>query len=340
MNKEYTFFVQGMHCNACVLLTESEIGEMSHIHSVKADLKKNTLKVSGEFGERTKEQIAEELTVPLKSHGYTVLVEKQDEKKEWSDFVIAIPVALGILLLFVLLQKLNIVNWVTAGNVTHGTAFVIGVVASLSSCMAVVGGLVLSMAATSAKRGNGKMSQMLFHGGRLIGFFVFGGVIGMVGTAFTLNPLAIFVLSLIVGIVMIILGLNLLDVFPWAKKLQMAMPRSITSRAHGISKREFAFAPFLIGAATFFLPCGFTQSMQVYTLTTGSFLTGGLTMFSFALGTFPVLVLVSFGSLSIKGDARLRIFFKVAGLVVIAFALFNIINSLVAIGIVSPVFNF
>ncbi|MBP6911491.1 sulfite exporter TauE/SafE family protein [Patescibacteria group bacterium] len=48
-----------------------------------------------------------------------------------------------------------------------------------------------------------------------------------------------------------------------------------------------------MGIGTFFLPCGFTQSMQVYTLSTGSFLAGGLTMLSFALGTLPMLLLLS-----------------------------------------------
>ncbi|NCP77121.1 sulfite exporter TauE/SafE family protein [bacterium] len=41
------------------------------------------------------------------------------------------------------------------------------------------------------------------------------------------------------------------------------------------------------GALTFFLPCGFTLAMQAYAITTGSFITGALTMMAFALGTAP-----------------------------------------------------
>jgi sulfite exporter TauE/SafE len=80
--------------------------------------------------------------------------------------------------------------------------------------------------------------------------------------------------------------------------------------------------------------------MQVYTLGTGSFLMGALTMFSFALGTFPVLALVSFSSFSMKNSPKAGIFFKTAGLIVIMFALFNIINGLVVVGVIPPVFNF
>ena len=92
---------------------------------------------------------------------------------------------------------------------------------------------------------------------------------------------------MIIGIVMLILGLNLLDVFHSTKALQLSMPKFISRQALSVSKLNHRFTPLLVGIATFFLPCGFTQSMQVYTLSTGNFLTGGLTMLVFALGTLP-----------------------------------------------------
>lgn len=329
-----------MHCNACVLMTESELGDLPNITHVKSSLKNHSVEVTGDFGNKTPEQIAEELTIPLKPHGYTVSIERQVKEKNWSDFKIAIPIALGFAVLFVLLQKLGIVNLVGGGNVTYGTAFVIGIIASLSTCMAVVGGLVLSMSATFAKEGDKIRPQLMFHGGRIVAFFILGGVIGAIGSAFTLNTSATFILSLVIGIVMLILGINLLDTFHWAKKLQPSMPKFIAKHAHGISKMNHTLTPLLVGIATFFLPCGFTQSMQLYTLTTGSFLKGGLTMLVFALGTLPILALVSFSSFSIKNSKKAGIFFKSAGLIVILFALFNLINALVVIGVIPPVFNF
>jgi sulfite exporter TauE/SafE/copper chaperone CopZ len=342
--KTLTFHIHGMHCNSCVLVTESELGELPGITRVKASLKTHSIEVVGDFGDKTPLQIAAELTVPLKSHGYTVSVEKLDggdgKTNKWSDFKIAVPIALGFAVLFVLLQKLGIVNMVNAGNVTYGTAFVVGIVASLSTCMAVVGGLVLSMSATFAKDGDKVRPQVMFHVGRIVSFFILGGVIGAIGSAFTLNVSTTFVLSLLIGLVMLILGLNLLEVFPWAKRLQPSMPKFIGKYAHGVSKVNHTLTPLLVGAATFFLPCGFTQSMQLYTLTTGNFFHGGLTMLTFALGTLPVLALVSFSSFSIKNSSKSGIFFKSAGLVVILFALFNLINSLVVVGLIPPVFNF
>src|SRR3989344_6984314 len=118
--QKYTFHVHGMHCNACVLMTESEIGDLPNVTHVKSSLKSHSIEVVGDFGTKTPEQIAEELTVPVKPHGYTVSVEKQVKENKWSGFNVAIPVALAFVALFVLLQKMGIVNLVSAGSVTFG----------------------------------------------------------------------------------------------------------------------------------------------------------------------------------------------------------------------------
>jgi uncharacterized protein len=148
------------------------------------------------------------------------------------------------------------------------------------------------------------------------------------------------ILSLFVAIVLLILGINLLDVFPSFKKLQLTMPSFIGKKVHNLKSINHILTPALIGVATFFLPCGFTQSMQIYALSTGSFWTGSMVMTFFALGTFPVLALLSFGFAGIHKKAQSGIFFKSAGIVVIFFGVINLINSLVVAGIISPIFNF
>lgn len=328
-----------MHCPACPILIESELGDLPEISSAKASLKQNTVEIVGEFGKKSPDQVLEGLNEALKCHGYTLSAELQKHHVKWSDFRIAVPIALGFIALFILLQKLGLVNLITASKVTYGTAFAVGLVASVSSCMAVVGGLVLSMSANFAKEGDKVRPQVLFHAGRLVSFFLLGGVIGALGSAFTLGGTGTFILSLIVAIILLILGINLLDVFPWMKKLQPALPASIGKRVQGLKGMNHILTPLLVGIATFFLPCGFTQSMQVYALSTGSFWTGALTMLSFALGTLPVLGLLSFSSLGLHKKAQSGVFFKAAGLIVIFFGVFNLINSLVAFGVIPPLFS-
>lgn len=340
MDKTYIFHVTGMHCKACIMMIESELQDLPNITHAKVSLKAHTAEVTGNFGDKSPESIAEELTKVLEKRGYSLSVEKKNQDKKWNEFKTAIPVALAFMAAFYILQKVGLINLISTSKVSYGTAFVVGIVASLSTCMAVVGGLLLSMSATFAKEGDKIRPQILFHIGRIVSFFILGGVIGSIGSAFQLNVTATFALGIIIGVVMLILGINLLDVFPWAKRFQPGMPKSLSKHAMGISEINHTLTPVLVGIATFFLPCGFTQSMQIYTLSTGNFFTGGLTMLSFALGTLPILGLISFSSFSIQQSSKAGIFFKTAGLIVIIFALFNIINSLAVIGIIPPIFNF
>lgn len=329
-----------MHCKACVLLTETEAQELPYVTRAIANLTHHTIRLEGDLADKDPEAVAATLTEALRPHGYTVSVEKQSHQKRWSDFLLAVPIAFAFVGLFVLLQKLGIINFINTDSVSYGTAFMIGIVASLSSCMAVVGGLVLSMSATFAKEGDRAKPQILFHTGRLVAFFVLGGVIGAIGSAFALNATATAVLSLIIAAVMLVLGINLLDLFHWSKKLQPSMPRFLARHAHEFARINHTLTPLLVGIATFFLPCGFTQSMQLYTLSTGNFLTGALTMSAFALGTLPVLALIGFSSFSIHNKAYAGVFFKTAGLIVILFALYNLTNALVVAGIIRPILSF
>ncbi|TSC91600.1 MAG: Uncharacterized protein CEN90_398 [Parcubacteria group bacterium Licking1014_17] len=338
--KTYTFHVNGMHCKSCALLIENELSKLSFVSDTKVSFADKTAMVAGDFGVRSEEEIVKELSDMIVAHGYNLSVEKQIHEVRWSDFYYALPIAVAFIGFFILLQKLGVVNLIKTSDVGYGTAAAIGLIASVSTCMAVVGGLILSVAANFAKEGSKYRPQIFFHAGRLVSFFVLGGIVGAVGSSLQLGGTGIFILGFLVGAVMLILGINLLDIFPWVKKLQPTLPGFISKHLFQIKEINHTLMPVLLGAITFFLPCGFTQSMQIYALTMGSFIKGAMIMFSFALGTLPVLLLLSFGSAGIKSRGKTGIFFKAAGLVVIFFALFNIINSLVATGFIPPLFNF
>lgn len=257
----------------------------------------------------------------------------------YSDFIYAVPLALFLAFIYITLQKLGLINMFGITSVSLSSAFLIGIIASLSSCMAVVGGLVLSVSATLAKSNKSYWPHLVFHASRLIAFFILGGAIGVIGKAFTLNTFSSVVMSLVIAVIMFIVGLNLIDIFPWAEKLVPRLPSSFSVYAESMSKWRSYIAPILLGVVTFFLPCGFTQSMQVNALGSGSFLGGGLMMLSFALGTLPVLLIVSFSSFSVKDGRASSIFFKTSGLIVIMFALLNVVTALIVAGVVPPVFN-
>lgn len=327
-----TLHITGMHCNACITLVESEVMDHPDVTHARASLKNQTLMVSGSIASKSPNQIIQDLMPVLVKLGYTLSEKPQKHSVAWQQFSIAIPLALMLLAAFWGLQKLGIVNLVSLKDASYLTAITIGVIASLSTCMAIVGGLTLSISANFAKEGDSIKPQTLFHAGRLIAFFLLGGIIGSIGTQFEFSDSGTFVLSITVGIVMLLLGLKLLDIFPKARSLLPTLPNFALGWIEPLKSANHTLTPALLGILTFFLPCGFTQSMQIYTLTSGGFIPGALTMGFFALGTLPVLGLMSFASLGLKSPWSSGIFFKTSGLVVTAFAITNIYAALLFAG--------
>ncbi len=327
MNK-YTFNVSGTHCASCKILIEDIVPNS------KVDLKKEIIEVESE---KNAEELLLLLNGELKNNGYIVSFKKNIQKENDNTIWTAIPVGLGFLILFFLLQKSGILNLGIGGTTTPVTAFIIGLIASLSSCLAIVGGLILSLSTKISQDENAKTSKrqfVLFHAGRLLGFAVLGGVLGFIGKAIGVSFIFSAILGLLASIVMIMLGLNLVGVF---KKNKVTLPSNIFGFFRKVE--HATLAPIIIGIGTFFLPCGFTQSMQVAALGSGTFTSGFLIMLAFAFGTLPVLSLLSFGSMSFAHSKYAPVFFKSAGIVVIGLGFFALLGGLAGIGIINPLFN-
>jgi sulfite exporter TauE/SafE len=321
-------------------LIEHELKGRAGMHEVRASLSSRTVTVTGEFGDESPERLAEALSVPLASHGYALLREEESHAPRWSEFRVALPVAIAAATVFVGLQKLGIVNLVGEGSVTFGTAALIGVIASLSTCMAVVGGLVLSLSASLARVRAPFRAHLAFHLSRLVSFFVFGAALGLLGAVLRPNPIVTGIFSVVIALTLIAVGINLLEVFPWAKRFQITLPRGFGTVVHRLKARDGFLAPILLGAATFFLPCGFTQSMQLYALSQGDMWAAAGLMLAFAFGTLPVLFGISITSSRVGVSKQRDIFFKVAGLLVVFFGVLNLITGLAALGIVPPLISF
>jgi uncharacterized protein len=333
--KTHTLHVSGTHCASCKILIEDILNEQDFIQNARVDLKRETVEVETNSDESLL-RLAEILTDKIKPNGYVLSVEKAVNKKQGDDVIWkALPIGLGILILFFLLQKSGILNLGIGGQTTPITSFMIGLIASVSSCLAIVGGLVLSL---SAKISQDSVSDtktfLLFHSGRIASFAVLGGVLGAVGGAIGINFTLTAILGLLAALVMLLLGLNLIGVFA---KNKIALPSGIFNFFRRIEHKTFT--PLILGFATFFLPCGFTQSMQVSALGSGSFWSGMLIMLAFALGTLPMLLLLSFGSASFAHGKHAPLFFKSVGIVVIGLGLFALLAGLAGLGIINPLFN-
>ncbi len=336
MNKK-VFYVEGMHCPSCELYIESQFKNKKGIKSVKSSNEKQTLTFNASDTVNT-EELIESINEEIEPHGYKIGNSLEVKENTLKDLPLAFSIAGVFLILFWGIQKLTLGSSLISSEVTYPMIFFIGIIASVSSCMAVVGSLVLSMSSIFAKEKEGIKPLIFFHLSRLVGFFLLGGVLGVIGSLIILSSTVELIIGFVLFIVMVILGLNLLDIHPVFRRFELTIPKSFSNKIVETSTVKSIFTPLILGAGTFFLPCGFTQSMQLNSVVSGNFLDGALTMLVFALGTLPMLALITFGSNKISQSKNSPLFFKTAGFVVIFFAIYNLIGVLVANGVISPIF--
>ncbi len=340
MNKS-TILIKGMHCRSCEILIEDELRKIHGVTDVRVNEKKGKAYVCYE-GDLDHQQVED----AVHSAGYELGIKEAAPlfSKRMEDYKELGFAFLILVLLYLIGKELGLFTISLKSTGNYGSlpiVFLVGLTAGISTCMALVGGLVLAASARFVeKHPQATLLQkfkphLFFNVGRIISFFILGGIIGYAGSFFQLSTTALGLLTIAVGAVMVIMGLQLTEIFPRLSGLQFTLPKGI-SRALGIkeqTEKEYSHKnSFMLGASTFFLPCGFTQAMQLFAISSGSPLTGALTMGIFALGTAPGLLGIG-GLTSVIKGAFTKPFFKFAGLVVIFMAVFNISNGLNLSGI-------
>lgn len=333
MNKKLVH-IKGMHCQSCELLIEDELTQIPSVTSAKVNHSKGIAEIyyRGDLKE-------EEVDKAVEEAGYTVGHEEKPwftrDGKKYKDIL----TAAGILFVLYLFARsfglFELANTSGGSYSSLPVVFIIGLTAGLSTCMALVGGLVLGASARFAEKHPSATSlqkfkpHLFFNLGRIISFFILGGVIGFAGSIFQLSLSSLGYLTILVGGVMLILGIKLMEISPKVSRFNLTLPKQLTHFL-GIKKsadKEYSHKnSFIMGALTFFLPCGFTQAMQLYAISTGSVTSGALTMGVFALGTAPGLLGIG-GLTSIIKGAYSRLFFKTVGLAVALLAFYNISNG-------------
>ena len=331
--KEKVYYVRGMHCASCELLLEKGLLDLKGVKAVEASTAKGKVVIEYE----NQAPSVNELNSLFKAQGYTFseepVVSKEKNAKE-GNFFNALIIAAIFILVFLGLNKLGIGGLLDVSSKSSlATFFIFGLLAGISSCAALVGGMVLSMSKQWAKY---KFTpHLLFNGGRLISYAILGAVLGAIGSRIRFSQNLASILVLFVALIMIFLALQMLGVKAF-RKFQLTLPKFITRRIANESRFESGYLPFILGAFTFFLPCGFTIAAQGLALLSGNALQGGLIMLSFALGTLPSLIIIGISSTQIMQRPHLAsTFLKVAGILVLFFALFNINAQFNVLGIKS-----
>jgi uncharacterized protein len=330
--RELDVHIGGMHCVNCPGLVESRIRSLPQVETVKV------LYPEGRAIITLKDPVSlEALQNVVIQDGYTVSAEAPTSRMASMRDLAEIAGAFVVLAALVLaLQHFHLLpqGFGITDQMSYGLIFVIGLVASVSSCLAVTGGLMVALAA-EYNQANEKLSDqqrivplVYFNVGRLISYTLLGGVVGAIGSALTLSAPVTGALTLLAAAVMILLGLHMLRIIPSLSTILPGLPRAFSERIQKVASGNTKRAAFALGALTFFLPCGFTQALQLYVLGKASFTVGALTMLAFALGTLPALVSLSAISSFARGAFQ-KHFMRFAGAAVVLLGLMNIQSGLV-----------
>ncbi|MFA4942300.1 MAG: sulfite exporter TauE/SafE family protein [Patescibacteria group bacterium] len=332
--KKTSLSVSGLHCRSCELLLEVEIKNITGVVNVEVSQSKGLISISYQ-GDLDLNRV-KEVIIKL---GYGV---NEDGKKEdvktitGKDYLNIFLIFLVLMIIFLISKKLAWFNWdLNSNNMTWPLIILVGLTAGFSSCMSLVGGLVLGISANYSKNHPTQniwskfKPHLLFNLGRIGGYFILGGLLGLVGEAFQLSTLAISSITFLAALIMIFMGLKMTGLFPGLEKVNLTLPKFIGRRFSTVKKEaEMVWSRILLsGALTFFLPCGFTQAMQVYAISSADFLAGGLIMALFALGTTPGLLTLG-GLVAVLKGKRLQFFYKVISVILIIFGILNIANVL------------
>lgn len=330
--------IAGMHCQSCELLLERTLKKIPGILAADVDHRTGLAHIAADPLHLPSEGSIERA---IQKAGYRLRTEEESHpcgetaQEKW------LHIGASILAIFSLYKLVGIFNLTTlaptaSDAVSLGGVLLIGLVAGTSSCLAVTGGLLLSVAAkyneTIQERTAWLKFQPLLHFniGRLASYFVLGGLVGLLGQAVTLSTRMTGYLNIAVAFVMLWLALSMLHIIPKGS-CPIRPPKAFARWITGLAESRNPLAPFALGALTFFLPCGFTQSLQLVALASGSFLQGALTMFVFALGTLPSLIGISTISATARGSFQ-TLFLRFAGTLVLVLALFSINSGFVLLG--------
>lgn len=329
---ETVVVIRGMTCANCDIAVERALAAIPGVESVRADYGSGTACI------RSQEPV-EEATIRavLSEEGYSIGadVTQPPLARRFAEAGAAILIVFAV---FTISRHFGLATGVSVtDHMTLGVVFVIGLLASISSCIAVTGGLLVALAAkyneatrdfTAAQR---FVPHACFNAGRLLSYTGFGALIGFAGSIFALSPLITGVFTIALSALMIVIGLQMLGLLPPFHRFLPVLPRSLLHRIHGLVERGSKTSAFMLGAVTFFLPCGFTLALQFYVLAQGSAIAGAITMFVFALGTLPALLALSLLSTFTHGTLQMR-FLKIAGAAIVFLGIMNIQYGLVQTG--------
>ena len=286
---EEVFRIEGMTCSGCEMRIESMVKKIPGVEAAAADFASSRLKVTYDPQRVSGAAIIQ----AVETLDYQAVTTEPD-KTGGTRFSISQFFGLGIVVIALYLLIVNTVGFTFLPRIeqsmSYGLLFAVGLMTSLH-CLAMCGGITISQSMTAKSLPDGrKMTKfkpgLLYNAGRVISYTTVGGLAGALGSAVSFSGPAKGMVAILSGLLMVVMGLNMLDIFPWLKRINPRLPKIFGSKIYRSGRK---YGPFYIGLFSALMPCGPLQAMQLYALGTGGFIPGALAMLFFSLGTVPLV---------------------------------------------------
>lgn len=199
-------------------------------------------------------------------------------------------------------------------NASYAVLFIVGVLTSIH-CVGMCGGIMLSQSLSSESKNKFEAIQpaLLYNLGRVVAYTILGGIIGALGSVFSISIIGKAAMQISAGIFMIMMGFNMAG-FSTFRKFQIKLPHV------ACKEKNKPGSPFVVGLLNGLMPCGPLQTMQLFALGTGSAVKGALAMFVFSIGTVPLML--TFGALSgLLSKGYTKKILKLSGVLIIVLGL-------------------
>ncbi len=313
--------IDGITCDNCRNKIKKELLNIKTIKDV--EIIKNIAKVTSS---KTLDEI--KIINVINSLGYFTKkdyisenIKDIDSDIKLKEFII---IFVSLLLLIFLIKKIfgyNIFNVIPTinNNITYGMLFITGLLTSIH-CISMCGAINLMTTFNRENKVNLKR-PILYNLGRLISYTFLGGIVGLIGSIISVNETINGLIIIIASLIMLLMSLSMLNI------IKFKLPKFIKFKNNIKTSNSF-----IVGLLNGFMPCGPLQAMQVYALSTGSFIKGSLAMFLFCLGTIPLMLGVGVIFNIVKGRKRI-ILNKIASVLILLLSLAMLFRGLNTTGI-------
>lgn len=229
-------------------------------------------------------------------------------------------------------------------EISYLTAFIAGLLGGvhcLGMCGGIVGALTFGIKQEDSLSSNGARPSptkstfpylLAYNTGRIMSYTVAGTLVGGISMLASNLPILHDIqygLQVFAALFMIALGLYIGGWWFGLRKIEKA-GGVIWKQIEPISRRfipvKSHFQAFILGSLWGWLPCGLVYTILIWAISTGNAFEGGLLMFSFGLGTLPLLLAMGVFATSLSSFIQKNWVRALAGGIIISFGVFSLFN--------------